>query len=66
MFSDAAIRITTKALFLDVTSEGGQKVTYQGIPQVSGGKLEMTNMTADNSTANFLLPADEIGKAIAE
>jgi hypothetical protein len=66
LFSDASVSTDAKnkLILIHVTLQGGQEATYQGSPRVSNKKIVMQDMKVDNSVADFLMPADEVGKAI--
>lgn len=63
---DFSIRAEGSELVLSVGASG-QELQYRGTPQVnSNGDLELTGMSATNSTAEFFLPADKLGDALEQ
>ncbi len=51
---------------LGLQAEGGQAATYTGVPAVEDGRLVLRDMASDSGVLEFFLPADELGRAIAD
>ncbi|MCC6791532.1 MAG: hypothetical protein IT336_07610 [Thermomicrobiales bacterium] len=60
------IRITPTAIEFVLDADGGEDISYTGVPVAVNGRLEMTNMESSEGFFDFFFPADELGRAIEE
>lgn len=60
------IEFTPAGVALGIRAEGGQTATYTGLPAVEDGRLVLRDMRSDSDLLDLFLPADDLGRAIAD
>ena len=60
------VQFTPTELEFTFDVDGGNDVTYSGVPVAVNGRLEMANMESSEGFFDFFFPADELGNAIED
>lgn len=60
------IRIEPERIAFVLSAEGGEEITYSGVPTVVNGRLEMNEMSSSEGFLDVLFPAGELGRAVEE